>query len=317
MIVVEQGMQMKVLIGALMKKTGAHHELSVSPADTGLTVAAFLQQRIPAAPVAYLRKLLKDGKICRFDDVVQGGELLAAGDCILLPDSRRLVDLLEQSDKMAVEILYESDQLLIVDKPSGLATHAGQGHEQDNLTARVEGLLRRRGKSFMAAPIQRLDRETSGVVLFGKGKKNCSVLGTMMMTAAVTKIYLALVKGTIVTDGTLTDEIPAKGKIKTAVTSYQVLAANDKASLLQIDLKTGRRHQIRRQFHQLGHPLFGDRRYRGPCPAALHRLFLHCHQIAFVDPFTNARLSITSPFPGELRNFLDRSGCAGYNSVVQ
>ena len=299
-----------------MKTSGARHELIVAPADTGLTVEVFLQQQIPAAPVAYLRKLLNGGKICRLEDAVQGGDLLTAGDVILLPDSRRLVDLLAQSEQMSVNILYESEQLLMVDKPSGLATHAGQGHEEDNLAARVTGLLQRRGEHFMVAPIQRLDRETSGVVLFGKGKKSCSVLGTMMMTAAVTKSYLALVKGRVATDGTLTDEIPAKGKIKTAVTGYQVLAANDSASLLQIELKTGRQHQIRRQFQQFGHPLFGDRRYRGPCPPDLHRLFLHCRQLAFVDPFTNEAIAAMSALPDELQVFLDKSEYTGYAPVA-
>lgn len=280
-------------------------EMIVTIAEAGLLLETFLQQRIAAAPVAYLRKLVKDGKICRSEGF---STTLVAGERVILPESHRLVDLLAQSEKMSFTILHESPHLLIVDKPSGLATHAGQGHEEDNLTARVAGLLQRRGEHFMAAPIQRLDRETSGVVLFGKGKKNCSVLGTMMMTAAVTKIYLALVKGKITTDGILTTEIPAKGKTKTAITSYQVLAANDDASLLQIELGTGRQHQIRRQFQQIGHPLYGDSRYRGPCPVNLSRLFLHCRQLAFVDPFTNSPLKIMSPLPQDLRVFHERLG---------
>jgi len=280
-------------------------EMIVASTETGLSLEDFLQQRIPAAPVAYLRKLLKDGKIRRPDDMAA---VLTARERIVLPDSRRLAELLEQSAKMSVDILFESDQLLILDKPSGLATHAGQGHEEDNLTMRVVRLLSHRGENFMAAPIQRLDRETSGVVLFGKGKKSCSVLGTMMMTAAVTKTYLALVTGKITTDGTLTDKVPAKGKTKIAVTSYRALDAKDNASLLQVELGTGRQHQIRRQFQQLGNPLFGDRRYGGPCPDTLPRLFLHCQQIAFVDPFTDTSLMITSPLPQDLTDFLKVSG---------
>lgn len=285
-------------------------EMIVTTIEAGLSLEVFLQQRLAAAPVAYLRKLVKDGKICRSEDTAVA---LVAGEKIILPDSQRLHDLLAQSEKMFLTILHETEQLLILDKPSGLATHAGQGHEEDNLTARVASLLQRRGEHFMAAPIQRLDRETSGVVLFGKGKKNCSILGTMMMTAAVTKIYLALVQGKIPTDGTLTTEISAKGKTKTAVTSYQVLAANDSASLLQIELGTGRQHQIRRQFQQIGHPLYGDRRYPGPCPENLSRLFLHCRQLAFVDPFSDIPLRVSSPPAQELVTFLQQSG---FGSVV-
>lgn len=116
-------------------------EMIVASTETGLSLEIFLQQRMPAAPVAYLRKLLKDGKIRRSNDM---DAALTAGERILLPDSRRLVALLAQSDKLALTILYENDHLLIVDKPSGLATHAGKGHEQDNLTLRVEALLNHR-----------------------------------------------------------------------------------------------------------------------------------------------------------------------------
>ncbi len=288
-----------------LSKKSPMPEMIVTTSEAGLSLENFLQQRLAAAPGAYLRKLIKDGKIHRSKEM--DGKL-TEGEHILLPDSRRLVDLLAQSEKLALTILYETEQLLILDKPSGLATHAGQGHDEDNLTVRVADLLKRRGENFMAAPIQRLDRETSGVVLFGKGKKNCSVLGKMMMNAPVRKTYLTLVKGKVTTDGTLTDEIPAKGKTKTAVTSYQVLAAAESASLLQIELGTGRQHQIRRQCQQFGHPLFGDRRYGGPCPDNLQRLFLHCQQIAFLDPFTDTPLVVTSSLPRDLAAFLDVSG---------
>jgi len=280
-------------------------EMIVTTTESGLSFEQFLQLRLSAAPVAYLRKLIKDGKIRRSNDM---DAALTVGERIILPDSSRLADLLDQSEKLSVDILYESDQLLIINKPYGLATHAGQEHENDNLTVRVAGLLSRRGEHFMVAPIQRLDRETSGVVLFGKGKKSCSVLGKMMMTRPVVKTYLALVKGKIAAGSTLTDEIPAKGKIKTAVTSYQVLVANDSASLLQVKLETGRQHQIRRQFQRHGHPLFGDRRYGGPCPDNLSRLFLHCQQIAFVDPFTDIPLIVESSLPQDLKAFLHISG---------
>lgn len=292
-------------------------DIIVATGEAGLTLEAFLQQRILAAPPSYLRKLLSSGRICCGNDPVRKDRILTAGDIIHLPDSRRLLDLLNQTEKMSVRILYESDQLLLVNKPAGLATHAGQGHEEDNLTARVAGLLRHRGEHFMVAPVQRLDRDTSGVVLFGKGKKNCSVLGTMMMTTAVTKIYLALVAGHVSTDGTLIGEIAAKGKMKTAITHYRVLTATDKASLLQIELGTGRQHQIRRQFAQIGHPLYGDRRFGGPRCTGLARLFLHCCRIAFNDPFTNETLSVMSQLPEELQAYLDKTGHAGYAPVVQ
>lgn len=283
-------------------------ELIVTTAEAGMSLDVFLQQRIQAAPVAYLHKLLKDGKIRRTNSTITPNTLLAAGERIILPDSRRLIELLQQSETFALSILHETRQLLIVDKPAGLATHAGKGHEQENLTARVEALLKRRGETFMVAPIQRLDLETSGPVLFGKGKKSCSALGTMMMNEQVSKTYLALVSGKLADSGVLVSEIPAKGKIKSAETAYQVLDSTAAASLLRIELRTGRQHQIRRQFSNNGHPLFGDQRYRGPDSKDMSRLFLHCYRLAFVDPFSGQQLDIRSQLPPDLLTCLTTMG---------
>lgn len=285
-------------------------EFHVKDSEAGISLEQFLLHQLPLAPAGYLRQLLKSGKIRNSEGPLSATRVLQPGDHIHLPDSARLNDLLEAAKQPQLVVLYESPQLLIVDKPAGLATHAGQGHQQQNLTALVAAFLKKRGDHYMAAPIQRLDRDTSGVVLFGKGKKSCSVLGKMMMNAPVGKNYLALVAGRVRGEGTLTAEIPAKGKYKTAVTSYQSLQDTTAASLLRITLLTGRQHQIRRQFQQIGHPLFGDRRYGGPCPDGLQRLFLHCEQISFTDPFTEHPLSISTPLPTTLTAFLSSTGCS-------
>ncbi|MDT8441893.1 MAG: RluA family pseudouridine synthase [Desulfuromonadales bacterium] len=282
--------------------------LIVTSDEAGLLPEQFLQQRIPAAPVSYLRRLVKSGKIRGVAGPVSGTTLLAGGDELFLPDSVRLRALCQLPAEPPLSVLYETGHLLCVDKPAGLATHAGVGHEQQNLTARVERYLQERSARFMVAPIQRLDRETSGVVLFGKGKKACSVLGQMMMSAPVRKTYLALVAGQVSGDGVLVSEIPAKGTYKRAETAYQCLVSNEHASLLRIRLHTGRQHQIRRQFRDIGHPLFGDRRFRGPDSAALGRLFLHCCRLEFTDPFSSCPLCIDSRPPAILTDFLHHLG---------
>ena len=82
--------------------------------------------------------------------------------------------------------------------------------------------------------------------------------------------------------------------------AFQALYRSDSASLLEVRLFTGRQHQIRRQLTALGHPVFGDLRYGGPCPAELPRLFLHCSRLSFVDPFSNASMTIEAPLPDDL-----------------
>ena len=283
-------------------------EWIVTPEDAGCDLLEFLQRRVPAAPAAYLRQLLKAGRVRRAGTPLAGATVLAAGDEILLPASRRLQDLLVQSGRQDLVILHESAQILVVDKPAGLATHAGKGHEADNLTGRVEALLQRRGQRFMIAPILRLDLETSGPVLFGKGRKSCSVLGRLMMAGGISKTYLALVDGHPAGEGSLLSQVPAKGTYKSAETVYKRLSGNAAASLVEIELRTGRQHQIRRQFSDIGHPLYGDHRYRGRCPAQLRRLFLHCCRLGFADPFADQPVRVRSPLPAELRDFLGQLG---------
>jgi RluA family pseudouridine synthase len=281
-------------------------EFIVSTEEAELTVQQFLQQHIPAAPAGYLRQLFKKGKISSANKTIAADDCLSAGEKISLPNSQRIQEFLfaPQVSLPKLDILYESREILIVDKPAGLAIHKGKGHERDNLTDRVTAFLTNRGDKFQVAPVQRLDLETSGPVLFGKGKKSCAELGKLFMQGEVSKIYLALVTGKMLGRGDLLSDIPAKGKLKTARTSYQALVSSETASLLEIQLHTGRQHQIRRQLADAGHPLYGDRRYHGLCPRKLSRLFLHCRRLVFSDPFSRQHIDINSPLPDDLKRFL-------------
>ena len=281
-------------------------KLTVSKNTPAITIDEFLTRTIPNAPAGYLNQLLKKGRIKKADQPLQSGDLVEPGDCIHLPESQRILELLKDSSERftAPEILFENREIIIINKPSGLAVHASKGHEKINLTDQIGEYFSLRKESFQVSPIQRLDLETSGPVLFGKGKKSCSEMGKLFMNADVTKVYLALVAGKVDKKGTLISDIEAKGKIKQAISSYRAISVNKTASLLEVRLETGRQHQIRRQFADIGHPLFGDQRYRGPCPDQLPRLFLHCSRLAFVEPFNGEQVDVHCPLPEDLLAFL-------------
>lgn len=281
--------------------------LKVSDEENGLCLSDFLQKKVPAAPQSYLRQLVKKGKVIRNDEPIGWQDRLVVGDKIHLPQSERLRELYETVAPVCtpLRVLYESREILIVEKPAGLAVHSSEGHERLNLTARVEELLAERGDRFQVAPIHRLDVETSGPVIFGKGKKSCAELGKMFMRHEVDKYYLALVVGQAPGQGLLKSSVPAKGKIKEAVTEYRALSRQADVSLLELRLGTGRQHQIRRQLAEAGHPIFGDRRYGGPCPSNLPRMFLHSCRLSFIDPFSGAQLDIESALPEELSRFYE------------
>lgn len=279
-------------------------ELTVTSGDAGKTVLAFLHQQIPAAPTAYLRQLARSGRLLLNHQATSDNTLLQPGDTLSLPASQRLALLLEESKREQIEILLEGPDFLAVYKPAGLAVHRGAGHEEDNLTQRVGNWLRRRKLPFSAVPVHRLDVGTSGPVLFAKGRRAASTLGKLLMAGLVEKHYMALVAGEVAETGELQTPVPAKGKLRTAVTNYRRLDGNRSYSLLHLELLSGRKHQIRRQLADAGHPLIGDRRYGGPTLPGSQRLFLHCCTLSWPDPTGDRRHTVTCPLPPDLQALL-------------
>ncbi|MCA1797139.1 MAG: RluA family pseudouridine synthase [Geobacteraceae bacterium] len=278
------------------------HTFKVEQHEAGQTLLQFLQQRIPAAGRGYLRQLLKKGRICSEDKAWQEDTPVYEGQCITLGSSARLQELLTQPTVADTElgILFESKEMLVVDKPAGVAVHSSSGHEDDNITSRVQDYLQ--GKRFQVAPIHRLDVGTSGPVLFGKGKKACAALGTLFMRHEVEKVYVALVSGNLQGSGALSRPLSAKGKVKSCYTTFSTLKRTADLSLVELVLITGRQHQIRRQLALEGHPVVGDGRYGGVEVEGLEHPFLHCSSIAFTDPFSGTPLKIESKLPSPLQD---------------
>lgn len=277
--------------------------LTVGRNSLATAVEDFLQRQIPAAPRAYLHQLLKKGKIFANGAVLAAGDSVCANDQVELPDSRRLRELLELSRSLPAEpvVLLDHPQFLVADKPAGLAIHAAQGHEDVNLTDLLQKSATARGEKFRIAPVQRLDLETSGVCLFGKGRQALGELGRLMMDGQLKKQYLALVAGRYTGPQELSSQVAAKGKIKEAHCLVRLLCSNGQASLLEIELQTGRQHQIRQQLAQQGYALFGDSRYHGPELKGLTRVFLHSAQLSFFSPFGGEPIAVRSDLPEELR----------------
>jgi RluA family pseudouridine synthase len=287
--------------------------LDVGEADKGSSLINFLQRSIPAASVGYLNQLIRKGKVKQDGEVLETRSSLIPGQQVVLSDSGRLRDLIELSRKQppAPVVLFENSEILIVDKPSGLAVHASSGHEEFNLTDQLQKRAMQHKDKFKIAPVQRLDLETSGVILFGKGRKALADLGQLLMNRQLKKTYLALVKGDYQGSEELVSEVLAKGKIKLARCRIKVLQRSDAASLLEIELLTGRQHQIRQQLSDQGHPLYGDRRYRGPCPDGLTRIFLHSYRLSFHSPFGGEPVEVVAELPAELKRYLEAQRSSG------
>lgn len=220
--------------------------------------------------------------------------------------------------------MLEDDWLLVVDKPSGLATQAGKG-AADTLETWARAYLgpaaTRNG--FTVGAAHRLDRETSGLVVLVKRRPAMVNFSKALQERRVKKRYLALVKGklpkpkdTIRTP--LVDQHGRGGVPQEASTRYEVLDANDVASLVACFPETGRLHQIRRHFHGLLRPLAGDTKYDDATFNALtrekwglQRLFLHAAGLAFPHPRDGEKVTLEAPLPADLADVLAKAGLKG------
>jgi RluA family pseudouridine synthase len=206
-------------------------------------------------------------------------------------------------------IRFEDDWLLVVDKPAGLAAHAASGVEGPDLAA----LVRRHAAT--ASLLHRLDREASGLVLFGKRREANQVLQRQLESHAIERLYLAIAAGHLSRpEGVIDRAIPERSLGRAALrrkpppgalparSHVRVVRLLDSGnSLVEVRLETGRKHQIRVHLASIGHPLLGDRRYGGP-PAP--RLALHAHRISFTHPQTGAPLRLDAPLPADLQALL-------------
>ena len=207
-----------------------------------------------------------------------------------------------------LDIIYEDEDILAVNKPRNMPCHPSQNHHDDTLANGVMHYYK--GKGFTFRVITRLDKDTSGVVLIAKNKISASILSDHMLNGKIYKEYLALCHGTPkVTKGiidapiarkegsAIMREVNALGK--EAVTQYEVIKNNDDFSLIKLNPLTGRTHQIRVHLSHIGHPIYGDDMYGSPVKDEMTRL--HCHKISFNHPITKEKLIIKAPKPDDMK----------------
>lgn len=280
-------------------------EWQINIREAGLPLPEAITLRVPSVPIGFARQLCRKRRVEVNDVPGNVDRTVQYGEHLLIKSSSRWLELLELSPVHPARILYEDTECLVIEKPSGLAVHNAQGHN-DNLKCRLQGFLHLRREMFQVAPVHRLDAGTSGAILFGKGKKATGQLGQELMAGVMSKRYLALVQGVVVETGELTTPIRAKGSMKPALTRFRPIGNNRRATLLELELVTGRRHQIRQQLSEAGWPIIGDNRYHYRSIVAAKRLLLHCRFLGFLNPVSGHRIEIDSPLPSDFVAELQR-----------
>jgi 23S rRNA pseudouridine1911/1915/1917 synthase len=325
-----------------MSSDSNQKELLVSEADRGSRLDQWVVKYFPELSRARVQQLLQAGLILVNGKSAKPSQKLRGSERVSV-EARQRPPLRAVAESIPLDILYEDDDLLIVNKPAGMSVHAGAGNSQGTLVNALLG----RGQSLSSGGsdiedqlrpgiVHRLDKETSGLIVVAKNDFSHARLAESFRARAVKKTYLALAEGTLekssgkisfpigrdpvhrtrmkayTTPPKSAGRIP-QGQIREALTEWRKLLQFGPAALLDVQLHTGRTHQIRIHFAALKHPLVGDTLY-GAAPQihvgkielpALGRQFLHAAKLGFPHPRTAEWVEARSPLPADLHDYLN------------
>lgn len=288
--------------------------------DQQMRLDKYLAEQFPEQTRSYLQKLIKDGEVTVNGKNVKTGYQLSKGDevSVNIPEPKEL-DV--EPQKMDLDIVYEDDDVILVNKPKGMVVHPAPGHTTDTL---VNGLLYHckdnlSGINGVARPgiVHRIDRDTTGILIVCKNDMSHNSIAAQLKEHSINRRYRALVHGNLKDDtGTVEGPIgrhPIERKKmainekngKPAVTHYTVLERFGNYTLIECKLETGRTHQIRVHMTSIGHPLVGDEVY-GPakCPFKLQGQCLHAMILGFVHPRTGEYMEFSADLPDYFEDLL-------------
>ena len=302
---------------------GVSH-IRVKPDEAGLRLDRWLKQRFPALPYARIQRMLRKGEVRVNGRRAKPAHRLDAGDDVRIPplpdafvaDAGSAPAPLDAKERAFFRslVLYEDRDLIVINKPPGLAVQGGSGTVR-HLDRYLAGL----GVELGERPrlVHRLDRDTSGVLVIAKRRQAAAALGKLFASRAVRKIYWAVVHGVPRPPQGRIDQALAKVRTaegervkavppdapgaQPAVTHYAVIdRAAPVAAWVSLRPVTGRQHQLRAHMAFLGHPIFGDAKYGGDAnlPEGVEkRLHLHARRIVFPHPRDGREMDITAPLP--------------------
>lgn len=309
--------------------------ISIAPEQSGKRLDQFLATRLDSVSRARVQEMIAEGKVLVNDSPAKASLKLRGGEAVKVLGQAERPPIKAMPEDIPLTIVYEDDDLAVIDKPAGMMVHAGAGatEEARNRGTLVNALLHHLkslsevGGDLRPGIVHRLDKETSGLIVVAKNDEAHRKLSSEFAAREVKKKYVALVHGWVKKDsGTLTQSIsrdPVRrmkmttriGGGRAAVTHYRVTRRLDtkygKFTLLEVKIDTGRTHQIRVHVAALGHPVVGDTLYGAPREARgknavirLTRNFLHSGELEFRHPKTSAAVALKSELPLELREFL-------------
>ena len=266
-----------------------------------------------------IQKLIKQGKVLVNDKETNSSYSVKIGDIIVINDELDF-DIEVIPENIPIDVVYEDDYLLIVNKASGMVVHPAPGNYTGTL---VNALLYRFGKektkNLRPGIVHRIDKDTSGVMVVAKDDKTLELLSNMIKEKKVKRTYYALVDGIIphatgTIDAPIGRDINNREKMavtdinsKDAITHFTVLKRfnNTNQTLIECNLDTGRTHQIRVHLNYIGYPIYNDPVYGKRKETTSFGQFLHSKKISFIHPITNKEINIEVDLPKEFKEYLE------------
>lgn len=259
-----------------------------------------------------IQRLIDENKICVNNKVEKASYKVSIGDIITIEeDEPKDIDIKAQD--IPIEVLYEDNDIIVVNKPKGLVVHPANGNPDGTLVNAVMNICKDTlsgiGGEIRPGIVHRLDKDTSGVIIIAKNDNAHINLSNQIKNREVKKIYIALVRG-VIKENEATINMPIGRSTKDrkkmavskngkeAVTHFKVLERFENYTLLQIKIDTGRTHQIRVHMSEIGYPVVGDYVYsNGKNPFGVVGQMLHAKSIEFKHPTTNKIMKIEAPIP--------------------
>ena len=283
----------------------------------GMLLRTYLKRiRISGKLVSHL-KAVPNG-ICVNGEHVTVRKILKDGDVVSLAiedeaESENIVPV-----ELPVEILYEDTDLIVCSKPPFMPTHPSCNHHDDTLANALAFYFEKKGQSFVFRPVNRLDRNTSGVVMVAKNARAAAFMHTEMTKGRIEKTYFAIAEGELSGSGRIENYLCRSAEsiivrrvcekdedgAQYALTEYTSLASSNGLSAISLRLHTGRTHQIRVHLSHIGHAIVGDDMYGKESPY-ISRQALHAHTLSFNRPSDEKRITVTAPLPDDIKKLVD------------
>ena len=291
--------------GKSQKTAGKRKEDEQLVVDDDCELLEFLLARLPGKGRQTIKAILRDRQVSVDGrSVSQYNHPLRAGQQVRVRWEKMPFDRLYHG----IQIVFEDQDLLVIDKPAGLLTVATDTEKRRTAYSILSDYVKTKDAANRIFIIHRIDRETSGLLLFAKSEKIKDIIQETWMSTITERVYVAVVEGRMEQEtGVITSWLTESSAFKVyssqnpqqgkkAITHYTTIANNQDYSLLEVSLETGRKHQIRVHLQDIGHPVVGDVKY-GLKDKKFERMALHARSIAFNHPHSGKRMFFEAPVP--------------------